>query len=204
MRSKKTFFDILSLVVGSFLFGVGVRCFILPYAIVPGGTTGIAVMLNTLFSFPAGIVSAAVNIPLLVALYILDGRGGFFRALLGIVVSSLTVDLLVFLPPVDTSPFLAALGGSAVAAVGLAVALLRGFTSGGSDLAAHIIRLRYTGISIGRLVFLLDAGIILLSAVVLRNLGGVFYSVVSAVTFGVVLDLALAAFRRVFSTFAEQ
>lgn len=201
---KKVFLDTLALILGSFLFGVGVRCFLLPYAIVPGGSTGVAVTLNALFSFPAGAVSAAVNLPLLLFAYLLDGRGGFVRALLGITVSSLTVDALHFLPPVDAPVFLAAVGGSAVSAVGLAVALLRGFTSGGSDLAAHLIRLRYTGVSMGRLIFLIDAAIILLSALLLRNLGGVFYSVVSAVTFSVVLDLALAAFRRTFSRFTGQ
>ena len=198
---KKAFFDTLALVVGSFVFGIGVRCFLLPYAIVPGGTTGVAVTLNALFALPAGAVSAAVNLPLLAFAYIFDGRGGFWRALLGIAVSSLTVDALHFLPPVDAPKFIAAVGGSAVSAIGLAIALLRGFTSGGSDLAAHLIRLRYTGLSMGCLIFLIDAAIILLSALLLRSVGGVFYSAVSAVTFSVVLDLAILAFRRTFSQF---
>ena len=198
---KKAVLDFCALITGCFLFGVGVRCFLLPYAIVPGGTTGVAVTLNALFSLPAGAVSAAVNIPLLAVAYLFDGRGGFLRALLGIAVSSLTVDALHFLPPVDAPVFYAAVGGSAVSAIGLAIALLRGFTSGGSDLAAHLIHLRYTALSMGRLIFLIDASIILLSALLLGNLGGVFYSVVSAITFAVVLDLALVTFQRTFSRF---
>lgn len=195
-------FDTLALVLGSFFFGVGVRCFLLPYAIVPGGTTGVAVLLHTLFSFPAGIVSAAVNLPLLFLAYRLDGQSGFVRAVLGIAVSSLTVDSLYFLPPTDSLALFAAFGGGALSAIGLAFALLRGFTSGGSDLAAHLIRMRYARFSMGRLILLIDAVIIFLSALLLRDLEGLLYSAVSAATFSVTLDLALTAFRRTFSRFA--
>jgi len=199
MSLKGFFTDAAVLVSGSFVFGLGVRCFLLPHAIVPGGITGIAITLGELFDFPVGVASAALNLPLVLLAMLFDGKGGFLRAILGIAVSSLTVDSLFFLPPTSAPPALCALGGSALSAVGLAIALMRGFTSGGSDLAAHLIRLRYTRLSMGRLVLLFDGTVILLSAVAMQNFAGFFYSVLAALSFSFVLDLALTAFRRSFS-----
>ena len=199
---KKYLLDAAFLLFGTLLFGLGVRLFFLPHTIVPGGTTGLAIVAEALFGWRAGLVSAVINLPLLALAYVLGGGNGFFHALIGILTCSAFIDLPIPLPSVEIGATASAVIGGVLTGAGLAFALLRGFTSGGSDLAAHLIRLRYSRISLGRLVLLIDGGIILLAALVLRNPSGSFYSVLAALCFSLTLDLSLAMLHRLFSRVA--
>ena len=188
--------DAAALLGGAALFGAGYQMFLLPHAIVMGGATGIATTVNLLFGLPAGLVTAAVNLPLLAISFFVSGGEGVRRALLGILVLSLSVDLFAFVPSMTGELLIAAVFGGFLTGLGLGLALLRGYTSGGSDLAAYLIRLRFRKLSMGRLVLLLDGTVILLSALILRDFSGIFYSAVAAYIFSYTVDRTVSYSRR--------
>ena len=72
---RETGLDILGDFAGALLQAVGVWCFIEPSRIAPGGVSGIALMINHLFGLPIGALSLAINIPLLLASWLLLNRG---------------------------------------------------------------------------------------------------------------------------------
>ncbi len=90
--------DAVSILVGSVLFGIAVNVFTLPGEFIPGGATGIAIIMNGLVGLPVGVSIILINVPL----FLLAGKklgGAFFiKTAIATVVSSLAVDFLVFLP----------------------------------------------------------------------------------------------------------
>ncbi len=185
--------DATLLLVGSVIFAAGFRMFLLPHGVVLGGATGIATILNIFFGWPAGTVALLINLPLFAISFFVQGKRGLGKAILGAVTLSLAIDLCTFFPTTLTAdPLIASVFGGAIAGFGMSLSLLRGFTSGGSDLAAYLLRRRLRFLSIGTLVLVIDGVIILLSAILRNDLGGLFYSVVSIGCYSVVLDGVLS------------
>lgn len=196
MKKKEVLWDATVLLLGAVLFGMGFRMFLLPNAIVLGGSTGLATVINRLFGLPVGLVGAAINLPLLLLCFCLRGKEGVVRALLGILAVSAASDAFFFLPTLTDELLIAAAFGGALTGLGIAVAFLRGFTSGGSDLAAYLLRRHFPRISMGGLVLVIDGCIILLSALIFRDFSSIFYSAVAAISFSFVLDFTLSRSRR--------
>lgn len=194
-RGKQILWDALALLGGSAIFAAGYNMFLLPNSIVLGGTTGIATVCKILFDISPGFLSACVNLPLLFLSLILCGPKGFWRTLLGILAASVMVDALAFLPSLTEEKLMAAVFGGGVTAVGLGIALLRGFTSGGSDLAAYLLRAKFRRLSIGNLVLCIDGVIIVAAAAVLQDLSGLFYSIVTIVVYSIVIDAVVSHSR---------
>ena len=80
MKRKQLFsflVDLLFYIAGGMIYSVAVLLFLTENEISPGGLTGIATILNYLFSLPIGTVVFILNIPLLAAGFIKFG-GIFF------------------------------------------------------------------------------------------------------------------------------
>ena len=84
-------FDIL----GALIQAVGVWCFVEPCRIAPGGASGIALLLNYLIHIPVGTLTLLMNIPLLIASWMLLDRKMTVRTIRTVVI--MTVCLAVYL-----------------------------------------------------------------------------------------------------------
>ena len=74
MKRKQLFsflVDLLFYIAGGMIYSVAVLLFLTENEISPGGLTGIATILNYLFSLPIGTVVFILNIPLLAAGFLL-------------------------------------------------------------------------------------------------------------------------------------
>lgn len=185
--------DFLFLLLGSIAFAAGFQMFLLPHGVVLGGATGIATLLNLFFGLPVGTVTLLINLPLFVVSFFVYGKAGLGRAVIGSIAISLAIDLCTFFPTTLTAdPLIAAVFGGGIAGFGMSIALMRGFTSGGSDLAAYLIRRRLRSLSFGMIVLMIDGVIIVLSAILRVELSGLFYSIVSIATYSLVLDTVVS------------
>ena len=63
-KAGTLFFDYLVIFAGAVLYGISVAMFTSPNNVAPGGLTGVATMLNYMFSLPIGIMIFVMNIPL--------------------------------------------------------------------------------------------------------------------------------------------
>ncbi len=196
MKKKSVIGDIAAVVIGSVLYGLAVNMFLVPDSIVVGGATGIATVLYALFRLPVGIMIAALNVPLFIISFVSGGRDGIFRALTGTAAVSVATELLSHLPSPGGDTLTCALIGGAVMGIGSGILITRGFTTGGSDLAAYLIRnklRRLPGpmgeLSVGRTVLIIDMIIIVGAAVVLRSYTGIVYSVITSVAYSAAFDM---------------
>lgn len=193
---KKITVHILPILAGSALFGVAVNMFLLPQGIVTGGATGIATAAGKLWGVPVGLGIILVNLPIF-AVCIRDmGLSGMVYSIIGTVLTSVSADVLTFLPPASDDLLVSALIGGAVMGIGAGMLLSAGLTTGGTDLAAYLIHKRRPSLSTGRMILFFDAAVIILSAVALRNFAGIMYSAICTVTYSASLDMVQSTSRR--------
>ena len=195
MKRKKLFsflIDLLFYIAGGMIYSVAVLLFLTENEISPGGLTGIATILNYLFSLPIGTVVFILNIPLLAAGFIKFGGVFIAKTAVATAVMSLTLDISgLFMPKMKIDPILAALFGGLLMGLGISLFMLRGATTGGTDIIAKLINRKFPHLTVGRLMLAADAAVVGLSALVYKNMESALYAVIAIYASSRVMDLIL-------------
>lgn len=196
-KTRWVLMDGLCLMAGSVCLGVAVPLFTAPHHIAPGGITGLSTVLNYLWGIPIGTMAILLNLPLLLMAWIWLGRQAVTRSVWGILLSSAVTDLLSgVVPPFEGDTLLAALFGGVLMGAGLGLILMRGATTGGSEILARLLEKRLPHIPIGRLITLVDGCIILLATAVYRQIDSALYAVVTVYVTGLITDRLVYGGRR--------
>ncbi len=192
MKLKVLFLDFLFFLLGSIIYSVAVLTFLSPNKISPGGVTGVATVINYLFSLPIGVTVFLINIPILVLGLIKFGKIFIIKTAVATAVVSAMLDLCeVFLPKLHIDLILASVFGGSLMGLGISIIMLRGSTTGGVDIIAKIINKRFPYLSVGRVILFVDAFVVILAAIVYRNVQTALYSVISLYAASKIMDLLL-------------
>ncbi len=195
MKRKQLFsflVDLLFYIAGGIIYSVAVLLFLTENEISPGGLTGIATILNYLFSLPIGTVVFILNIPLLAAGFIKFGGVFIAKTAVATAVMSLTLDISgLFMPKMKIDPILAALFGGLLMGLGISLFMLRDATTGGTDIIAKLINRKFPHLTVGRLMLAADAAVVGLSALVYKNIESALYAVIAIYASSRVMDLIL-------------
>ena len=178
---------------GALVYAVGFSFFCYPNAIVSGGVTGVAMILNMLMpELPVGVMIIVMNIPLFFVAWKKLGFDFLVASLLGMVISSLLVDLFNSFPLVATAePLLGALYGGLIKGVGSGIIYAGGASFGGIDIMAKILRRRYPYINFGTFILALDGVILLIFALVFQKYDITMYSIICIYVVSRIIDLLL-------------
>ncbi len=188
---KRRVLDYIVITIGAFLYAVSVSFFLDPNSLAPGGVTGIAIILNHITGLETGTWLLVINIPILVLGTWKFGLRFILSTMYCTALTSVFVNLLAPFGALTRDPFLAALAGGALMALGLGLVLKSGATTGGTDIIIKLIRLRYAHLKTGRLFLLTDAVIVTLSAFVFQNIDVALYAGVVVFINSVLLDMVL-------------
>ncbi len=180
----------LMIVLGCLIGAAAYPLFLVPNAIAPGGLTGVATILNYLFSWPVGAVSMLLNLPLFVVGYKTLGRTFAFRSLIATILFSVFIDLLP-LQPLTDDILLGSVYGGILLGIGLGLILRGGATTGGSDMVARMVHHRFPIISVGMFLFLIDC-IVILCAAFTMSARAALYALICIFVSDKVLDLVLS------------
>lgn len=177
---KQTIIDYIVIAIGATLFSLGIVMFSAPNNIAPGGVSGIGTMLNHLFNIPIGSVIIAVNIPLFIFSFKKFGKKFFYKSLYATFLTSTLIDVLPFVLEKHYiySPLLASIFGGVAIGVGVGIIFLRGGTTGGADILAKLIKLKHPHLSLGTLVFIIDAIIVVSTLFVYGSIEALLYSTI--------------------------
>lgn len=171
-KSKFEIRNIFFMFTGSIVLAISYAMFLVPFHIVPGGVSGIAIILNYLIKVPVGITSILLNIPIFYLGFRFLGKLYGIRSILGMVFSFLTIDFMyeiLKLPKATDNPILASIYGGILMGIGLGLVLKGKATTGGTDIIGLIIN-KFTGVSVGVGIFIVDFFIISLSGLVYHSL----------------------------------
>lgn len=188
----------LMILVGSTLFALGFDLFLEPSGINCGGVSGIAMLIVYATQskwLTVGILSAMINIPLFFFGYRQIGKYFFFGSMFGMLISSVGFDLFAkLLPVVPMDPLVAAIFGGLVVGVGLGVVFLAGASTGGTDIVARLLKLKFRNFPIGKLMLCMDLLIAVATGVVYRQFTNTLYSVITLYLSSVMLDKVVYGF----------
>lgn len=179
--------DYLYLIIGATIIALAFNLLLFPNRIASGGVSGISTILGHLFVFEPGYIQWMFNIPLFIAGVLLLGRQFGLKTLVGTLLLPLVVILSRDIAPITEEPFLAALFGGIGVGMGIGFVFKGKASTGGTDLAAQIIH-RYTGLSLGLSVLILDGMIVLASAIAF-NVELALYALISLFVTSKTIDM---------------
>ncbi len=180
LRNAKDVGKLLRIIAGSFLYALGFQFFLYHNAIPTGGVTGLAMIINYLTRIPVGVLIIVINVPIfLVAWHVLGGRY-ILGSLIGMVLSSVFVDLLAMTPiNVTRDPLLACVFAGVIEGFGLGIVYSTGATTGGVDNIAKLLRRRYQHINLSTLILMFDVCIVIVFAIVFKKPDSAMYGIIS-------------------------
>jgi len=171
------FSNALLIAVGCAIQGVAYAMFLIPHHFVPGGVSGIAIIINYFASLPVGLLIMVLNVPIFLLGLKTMGRRYVLSSLAGMVASSLFIDFfnrILKLPSATANPVLAAIYGGIVLGIGLGIVFRGRASTGGSDIIGMILH-KFTGMSIGYGIMVTDFVVISASGLALRSLEAPLY-----------------------------
>lgn len=181
--------SLLTILLGCLLFATSFALFLQPNLISTGGVSGLAMAINHMTGFPMGLLIVVMNIPLLAIAFWKFGIRFIASTLFATLLSSVMLDLaLSFLPCFTNDLLLASLYGGVMLGAGLALVFIGGATTGGSDILGKLITLRYPHIKLGRIMLIVDALVIVFSAMVFRDINLALYAMITVYVSSVVID----------------
>lgn len=172
------------LIGGAFLCAISLNIFFLPTQMTMGGITGLASIIyqSIPLPIPFGIFVGLLNVPIFVFGGLKISRRFIINSMIGTIVYSLVIDLTdpmmasfyrdYMAAQTGGTPdlFLASIVGGVLYGVGLGLMLYSGYTTGGTDIIAVLIRRKLHHFSLGQILWIIDAVIITSSAFFYRNL----------------------------------
>lgn len=174
-------------VLGNLLLGVSVVAFAVQADFAPGGVTGLAVMANYLFSWPIGLATLAINVPVILLTYRQLGLRFFIYSAVTMVIGAVMIDLvLAGMPALVQSRYLASILAGICAGGGYALIFRIGSSTGGTDFIIVALKKRKPQLTFGFLAFIIDGTIIALSVLVFRDATsfacGMIYTLLASLT----------------------
>lgn len=188
---KRRVLDYVVITIASFLYSVAVSFFLDPNSLAPGGVTGVAIILNRITGLATGTWLLIINIPILAIGTWKFGLRFIMSTMYCTAMTSLFVNLLAPIGAVTVDPFLAALVGGSLMAIGLGLVFKAGATTGGTDIVIKLLRLKFPHLRTGSLFLITDAVIVAMSAFVFQNIDVALYAGVVVVINSVLLDVVL-------------
>jgi uncharacterized membrane-anchored protein YitT (DUF2179 family) len=179
--------EYIYILIGSSFVAIGFNLFLLPNRIASGGVSGISTIFDAMFGLEPAYVQWSFNIPLFIAGIILLGKQFGIKTLIGTIFVPLVVYLTRNWEPATLDPLLGSLFGGIAIGLGLGIVFRGKASTGGTDLAAQIIH-KYTGLSLGTCVALID-GLIVLSAAFVFNIERGLYALISLYVTSKTIDI---------------
>ncbi len=184
--------EYIYVLIGSAIVALSFNLFLLPNNIASGGVSGISTITANLFHWEPAFVQWAFNIPLFIAGVILLGKNFGIKTLVGTVFLPFVVFLSKDMEPWTTQPLLAALYGGIGIGLGIGIVFKGKASTGGTDLAAQIIT-KYTGMSLGKSVALID-GVIVITAAAVFSIEQGLYALLALFVTSKTIDIVQVGF----------
>jgi uncharacterized membrane-anchored protein YitT (DUF2179 family) len=183
----------LLIVLGCAIMGLSYALFLIPHHFVPGGASGIAIILNYFFKLPVGAMIIVLNVPIFLFGLRTMGKKYVLKSLVGMIISSVMIDVFTEVLKVRSATdnkVLASIYGGILLGIGLGIVFRGRASTGGSDIVGMVVS-KYTGISIGFGIMVADFVIISASGFAFRELEAPLYGYIVLFLSTKVIDMIL-------------
>jgi len=199
-RIKRNRTDLLRMVIGTLLMALSTNLFFAPSGMIPGGFTGLAMILRKVTEpfvaggIPIWLGTLILNVPLLIFAVLIRGWAFIRRTAAATLLLSAWLWVVPEIDLVSDDLVIVAVVGGALMGLGVGVVFLGKATTGGTDTAAAILQRFLPHLSAAKILPVLDGAIILLS-VWSFGLRISCYAIISVVLSGMVSDAVVNGFK---------
>ena len=186
---------LLGTVGGSAIFAFGFSLFLEPNGMSPGGISGLAmVLVHWLGIGSVGTLAILINLPLFLLGGLKIGKRFFVGSLIGMVLSSLLIDLFAKVPAPEVEPLVGVLYGGGLCGLGLGIVFVIGSSTGGSDILVRLLKLRWRNVPIGQIALYFDVFVVILTGIVYRDITSALYTGLAVFVTSQVVDMVVYRF----------
>lgn len=179
--------------VSCLLYAFTFNCFFDANNLAMGGFTGIAQILNRFIpKLPVGTTVFIMNVPLMIMGVKKQGWKILFASVFAIFVSSVMIDTMnIFITFPQTEPLLACLYGGVLLGIALGLMMRKSATTGGTELAARLLKYVFPSLSIGKLCLAIDVTVICLYALTFRSFDNALYGIIAMYVSSLAMDMVV-------------
>ena len=183
------------IILGSVIFALGFNLFLEPNSLNAGGISGLAMILVHLLDFGSvGLITFVVNLPLFILGGVKIGKRFFAGSLLGMMLSSVLIDLFAAIPFPVLEPLISVLYGGVICGAGLGIVFMAGTSTGGSDILVRLLKLKYRNVPIGQISLCFDALVVALTGLVFHDVSKSLYTGITVFLCSQVIDAMVYRF----------
>ena len=191
--------NILAIILGAGIFSFGIYFLVIPFHFYEGGVTGITLITYYLFKIPVSLMNLLINIPLFVLAWKLLGKKSLYLSLIGTFSVSAWMAIFEAIPishhyhrfifqAFKGDILLACIASGVMLGLGLGIIFNAGGTTGGTDILARIFN-KYTSLSMGKLMLIVDALVLLTVVIVFKDVRTAMYTLFFILIDTMVIDL---------------
>ena len=167
------------MLVGCFFYAMSTSLFLAPNNIVAGGVSGLSVIINYINSkIPIGLISIALNIPILLLSFRVQGFRFIAKCLLTVTVLGIITDLLAYFNKITDDKILSSVYGGVCQGVGIGLFVKYEFSSGGTEILGRLISGKLKFLKINVCVGILDAIVVIFGAIVTKDPNNMLYALI--------------------------
>lgn len=156
-----------------FIIAIAFNVFFLPFGMIIGGSSGLAISLNYVFPISPSIIILLIHILAIILGYIYLGKNQIKKSIYGsfaypffIELTSPLADYIVSLNISTNDLLVFIIFGAVISGMAAGYLYKKGYTSGGSDIFKKIVH-KYTGLTLGNSNFIVNLSIVLSGSFIL-------------------------------------
>ena len=192
-RFAHYFWDYLVIAASCLLYAFAFNCFFRANSLAMGGFTGMVQVLNHFLPWiPVGSTALLMNIPLLIIGVKKMGWPILFSTVFATAISNLMIDgmdMLYRFPAMD--PLLACLYGGVLLGIALGAMMRKTATTGGTELAARLLKFKIHSLSIGKICLVIDVAVVLMYARSYGAINNALYGIIAMYVSSVAMDMVV-------------
>ena len=196
MNYKQVLKEYVIVTISTLIIAIAFNVFFLPFNMVTGGSSGVAVIFNYLLKINPSITVLIMHVTVLILGYIFLGKEKIVKSLYGSLVYPLFIQLTIPIRDyiislnIDNKDLLVfIIFGAVITGLASGTIYKLGYTTGGSDIINHIIQ-KYFGLTIGTANFVVNV-IIVISGGVAIGFEKILYAVLILYIRGISTDKIL-------------
>ena len=184
------------IIIGATILAAGVNMFLAKIKLVTGGVSGLAIIIQYITEkhygrgVPLWLTNIVVNIPLFAIAIKLKGRQFVGKSMFAAAYLSFALFYTSFIPAPEVDFLLSSIFGGVLVGTGLGFVLRASASTGGTDLAANIIKVYFKNVPIAKIILVLDSTIIIIGAFVF-GVEKAMYALISIYIVAKVIDSIL-------------
>lgn len=187
---------VLTILLGSLIYAIGVNGFLIPHKLLSGGVAGVSIIAQYLTGMSSGYFVILFNIPIfLLGMRVIDKDFGFF-SFVGMMSMSLFLILTKNFSTMNLmrDPLLSTLCGGVITGIGSGIIFKSKASEGGTDIVSVIVKKKY-GMSIGNVSFGINCAVVAMGMFI-GTLESAIYTLISMFVKSVFIDKVIEGFNK--------